>query len=67
MGAVTAAVREKATFSLNFPDGPTKDVTFPAQSCSLLNSEIAVLHTNKTSGVKNIGQTTWRPWSYVDG
>ena len=27
VGAITAAVHEKATFSLTFPDGTTKDVT----------------------------------------
>jgi len=28
VGAITAAVHEKASFSLTFPDGTTKDVTF---------------------------------------
>lgn len=65
VGAITAAVHEKATFNLTFPDGTTKDVTLGEHaSCykgSLILPErkhpvrhlLAVseeLHTNGTAG-----------------
>ena len=65
MGAITAAVHEKATFSLTFPDGTTKDVslgehascykgavTLPGRKYPVRHL-VAVsqeLHTNGTSG-----------------
>ena len=33
VGAITAAVHEKATFTLTFPDGTTKDVSLGEHAC----------------------------------
>ena len=33
MGAITAAVHEKATFTLSFPDGATKEVSLGEHAC----------------------------------
>lgn len=65
VGAITAAVHEKATFSLTFPDGSTKDVTL-GEHASCYKGAVALpgrkhpvrhllavseeLHTNGTAG-----------------
>ena len=65
VGAITAAVHEKATFSLTFPDGTTKDVSLGEHASCYKGAVILpgrkhpvrhlvavsqVLHTNGTSG-----------------
>src|SRR5258705_3297119 len=54
VGAITAAVHEKATFNLAFPDGTTKDVSLGERASCYKGKSRSEEHTSELQSLRHL-------------